>query len=118
MTLTIYIPALKIGASGWVIKPPKGYRIRKDGAHTTSGKPHYHIYTNGLIAVINVDGTPSHRTTTEDIKNLPNGIKEFLQQECGVNISALALQFINMSILRSVKIISTIYLIEENIFTG
>ena len=72
---SVYVPSIKVTHDGWLVNPPKRYRIRRDRADPPHAKRHYHIYENRELGVINHDGTGSHGTCSE---NMPRVIKKYL----------------------------------------
>lgn len=74
---------VKYREGGWVINPPKGYRIRKDRAdNQETSQEHIHIYVNGQIVAINKDGSRHDRNGEKPIR-LPNKIYEWIKKNLG-----------------------------------
>lgn len=113
LELIIYVSELRVGSDGWAIKPPKGYRIRRDKPAPThsDSQRHYHIYANGQVAVINQDGTLSHHTAQDVIDNLPEDVKNFLSDECHIPLSKAVLG--SQNLLIGVHIIKTYWIVQK-----
>lgn len=73
--------------NGRVVKPPHGYKVRKDkGGHDPQNpKPHFHFIPkkgSDTEYVVSTDGTGSHDTEPGTI--LPRSVGEWLFEEAGV----------------------------------